>query len=216
MRRQPEKDKKLKLRKDSGAHRYLNINQSKISTGTNIASTQDCGQSTSKSTTVQACKSVKKPAQATVSNEFPELAGVRRKLSISLSPPLNSHRSNQDSELLPFYMQFMPPLEYLHRCMPVSYHLKASPVTISDPLVISRIYQDLSTLPSSPVSYHQNKKEDAKHCTCESATRMQPPLSSSKGHPTMKTMKESSHKLLPVAYLAIKGIPKVRSYLTLL
>lgn len=175
------------------------------------------GQSRSKPPVVQATKQVKKPSQATFLDDFPELAPVGRKLSASLSPPVlqqlhNRYSTSPNTDLLPFYMQhFMPPLEYLHRCMPVSYRLKGSPNTKDQPNV-SNYFQDShfhfplhSVLQPSPP---QSKREITDYC--EFRTKMQS-RSSSKGCIHTRMVKKTLHKLISIPSLPMKGIPKVRS-----
>ena len=170
--------------------------------------------SRSKSADIQTCKLVKKLSQATFPDEFPELPSVKRKLSLCISPPLcNSPRKNS-AEWLPVtmqYVQLIPPPEYIHQCMPVSYRLKSSPVTM-DQLNVLKIFEDLRfPLSSRPVLQasrsSQSKRESTKRCT-----RMQPLSSSLKSCPPTRIVPKTPRSLISIANLSIKGIPKVRSY----
>ena len=216
IRQQSGKDRRQSKR-DSEPDKCLN-DQSKATANSTAAQDFDVSRSKSPSSVESARtgKLVKRLSQATFPDEFPELASVKRKLSLCcLSTPLcNSPQKNAAPELLPGMQhapELMPPLEYIHQCMPVSYHLKRSPVTI-DQLSVLKIFEDLRiALSSRPVLQAsrsgQSKRESANCCT-----RMQP-LSSLESRPPTKIVPKTPRKPIPIANLSIKGIPKVRSYL---
>ena len=171
----------------------------------------------SKSPDMQSCKLVKRLSPATFPDDFPELAPVKRKLSLCLSPPLcNTPQKNAAAEVcvpaewVPITMQYaqlMPPPEYMHQCMPVSYRLKASPVT-TDQLNVIKLFEDLRfALSSRPTLQVSHSKRESTNC----CTGMQRFSSLKSRPPTRIVSKTPRTGLIPIANLSVKSIPKVRS-----
>lgn len=202
---------RLNLKGHSEPDRYLN-DRSKASANS-TCTTQDYSRNR-KSPDMQSCKLVKRLSQATFTDEILELASAKRKPLLCLSLPLCcSPQKNPAAEWLPITMQcaqLMPPPEYIHQCMPVSYRLKRFPVTI-DQLNVLKIFENLRFgLPSRHVLQvshcSENKRESTNRCT-----EMQR-LSSLKSRPPTRIVPKTPRRLIPVASLSVKGIPKVRSY----
>ena len=150
---------------------------------------------------------VKRPSLATFSDEFPALETMRRKLT----PPLHSRNFNseQGREYAAVLMQ-LPPIEYLHQCMPVSYYLKTSPSAEENYLnKFQNVHFELSLHPVLQPSSCQSQRETKNYC--EVSTKPHPPSSSSKSYPSTKIVKKTPRKPIPIRNLSIKGIPKVRN-----
>ena len=215
--------KSRKLSKDSEPDEHL-CNKSKEfinhTTPPSSLPTMDSGKSEGKSpyqindylsrrklSAAQAGRLVKGPSLATFSDDFPPLETMRHKLT----PPVCSRFiKSEHAEYVPVLMQ-LPPAEYLHQCMPVSYYLKTSPSAVEDYLnKFQYLHYALSLHPVLQPSRFQRHKE-TKNC-CELSTKVRPPSSSSKSYPTTKTVKKSPHKPIPIPMLSIKGFPKVRNY----
>ena len=209
-------ERRQNLKRHREPDRYLN-GQSKASANSTCTAQDDSR--SRKSPDMQSCKLVKRLSQATFPDEFPELASVKRKLSLCLSPPqCNTPQKNSAAEpcaaewltITMQYAQLMPPPEYSHQCMPVSYRLKGSPVTI-DQLNVLKIFEDLrfalSSRPVLQVSHSSEIKRESTNC-CTGMQR----LSSLKSRPPTRIVPKTPRRLTPIANLSVKGIPKVRSY----
>lgn len=207
---------KLILRKDSVPDKHLHDQSKKsVDPATSLSSATYDEKlpylSRRKSLVFQAyaCRPVKRLSKARFPDEFPALETVKRKLS--LSPPLCSRDFivSEHSEYAAVLMR-LPPVEYLHRCMPVSYYLKAFPSATEDHLNMFP-YQHcaFSLCPVLQPSHYQCMRESTHFC--ELSTKPHPPSSSFKSYPITKTVRKTPHKLIPIHNLSIKGIPKVRS-----
>ena len=202
---------KLKIKKENERGRYLN-NQSKATVYPAIVAERKENYLRSKSPTILAGRlgMVKKPMEVIFPDKFPAVASTRSEHSPS--PSTYSRNSSQNSELLPvFYMQSMVPEKYLHKCMPIRYHLKNYSLSINATGDQSKLFGGLHCLhPVSQPSQSSQSKGTSKD-NSEGIKKKCPPLSSSIRHPTTKILKKTPHKLIPIANLSIEGIPKVRS-----
>lgn len=201
---------KLKIKKENERGRYLN-NQSKATVYPAIDAEPKENYLRNKSPrTILASRlgMVKRPMEVIFPDKFPAVASTRSEHSPS--PSTYSRNSSQTSESLPvFYMQSMVPEKYLHKCMPIRYHLKNYSINATGDQ--SKMFGGLHCLhPVSQPSQSSQSKGTSKDKS-EVTKKYCPPLSSSIRYPTTKILKKTPHKLIPIANLSIKGIPKVRS-----
>ena len=212
-----EKDKELKLRKDCEAENYSK-NQNNASAVTPARRTPYSGRRYQSPPPhrnrleLAATARVKRLySQATISAEFPKLATTKHNFSSPFPTVLQSHGQNI------LYIHFMPALEYLHRCMPVSFYLKGSPNAAKDSLKASKVFQHTHFALPSPCkerlpsrhSLQLSRRQRKREVRSELHKKMQTPSSPTKSHSTIKTVKKTPRKLIPIATLSVKGFPKV-------
>jgi len=206
-----ENDIKLRRRKDSEPERLLH-NESNPATAQGHTKPK-VNRSKPPTADSEECKLTRKISEATFPVHFPELTTFRCKFSKSHDQYISNEMQNVELFSIMWQLQFMPPLEYLHQCMPVSYYLKGPPLTINDPseafqhrnCILPPLCQDHYLHPVLPPPASCQTKRERQQC--EFTTKMQT-LSSSKSYPTSKIVKKVPHKPIPINNLS-KGIPKV-------
>ena len=179
-----------KLHKNSEPDRHLH--QGEVFTETTVrdhAEKSHGGRPRSKCPHVEPPRLVRRLSQATILDQFQELTLARPKTNSS-----------------PQYFGVTPPPEYIHRCLPVSYRLKKYPITTAQSNVVN-IYKNLrfglSSRPLLQAPHHWSERGSGADQGRRSSTF--------KHYPAARMVAKTPRKLISIACLSLKGIPKVRS-----